>query len=109
MAARFKNTDVEVFLPVGQHGHETSTSRRVNIQPAAATIAFEQFGVEISDGYILFDDVEGAACYVEHGRVQVGTDLYAIMAPPRAWNTLPLTSHVQVLLQKIRNQEALPT
>lgn len=102
MAAAFKTKAIEVSLPVDQVGSDLSVSRTVDIQPATVKMAYDTFGVEAADCLVIYDDVDGADYYQLHGIVTYAEKSYSIIADPMVWDTLPTTSHVQVLIQRKR-------
>lgn len=97
----FKTHIVTIFPPDGQvQTGGSGTVRRVQLQPASATLAYEQFGVESSNGYVLYDDVESAGTYEIHGVIEYNGRTFVVNAEPRVWDIEPSTSHVAVFLME---------
>lgn len=102
MAAFFKTKSVTVSQRLSTGEYSAGETRTVNLQPMAANVAYETFGVEVSNAYALYDDVEAESSYELHGRVEYGARTFAIVAVPRVWDDLPGSSHIQVLLEEVR-------
>ena len=98
-SVHFKSHVITVYEPDGQiQTAGSGTVRRVQLQPASATLAYEQFGVESANPYVLYDDVEAANLYVVHGIVEYNGRTFVVNGDPRVWDIEPSTSHVAVLL-----------
>lgn len=101
MAIYFRNANIGVRLPVGQTSTEPEVERHVHIQPATATVAYEQFGVEETNTFLLMDNPDAIAYYAAFGRVSWDGKEYAILAAPKLWDQVALASHIEVLIQEI--------
>ena len=100
---QFKNAVVDVYAPEGQGGADPVARRRVHLQPSNSRTAFEQFGVEVENPYLLMDEPSSASHYVVHGRVVTDAGLVLVVtAEPRLWDVVPAASHVSVLLRELR-------
>lgn len=98
----FATESVTVLFPEGQGNTTGGAARTVDIQPAKASIAWEQFGVEVSNPFLLFDEASASGYYVESGQVLWGDKVLVIKAPPAVWDALIDASNVCVLLQEQR-------
>lgn len=98
----FATEAVVIYRPLGQGEVTGPISRTVDIQPMASQSAYEQYGVEMGNGYVLFDSVDAAHVYIEHGRIDWEGRELAIKAVPRVWDAFTLASNVAVLLEEIR-------
>lgn len=112
MAIYYRNANIGVRLPVGQTSTEPEVERHVHIQPASTTVAYEQFGVEETNTFLLMDDPGAIAYYQAFGRVTWDGKEYAILAAPKLWDQVALASHIEVLIQEIQGTspsgDALP-
>lgn len=101
MAVYFKNATVDVALPEGQADTQPAVSRSVHVQPSDGQVVYDAFGPDVTASFLLFDDPEAAPYYAVHGRVTYGGREYAISAPPRLWDVVPVAAHVMVPLMEI--------
>jgi hypothetical protein len=102
MAITFATESITVSRPIGQGETGSTTTRTVDIQPMTSQAAYEQYGVEMGNGFLLFDESSAGGLYQEHGRITWGGLELAIKAVPRVWDALTPASHVAVLLEEIR-------
>lgn len=108
MPIPFRNATIGARLPIGQAETGPEVQRQCHIQPATATVAYEQFGVEVTKAFLLIDEPETCDpehanyCYAEFGRVSWGGKEYAVIAVADPWNHHPAAAHVEVLIKEVR-------
>ncbi|TXH54541.1 MAG: hypothetical protein E6Q97_10690 [Desulfurellales bacterium] len=101
---RLINARVEIALPEGQTLTGPSVTRDVHIQQGTANLVYEQFGVEVENGFLLIDEVTALEYYAVGGRVCWDSFEYAIEGV-KSWNHGLPTDHIEVLMRQIRQLE----
>lgn len=97
-----RHLSVQVSLPSGEVEAQPSVDLLVfDIQPRPSSVAYDQFGVEVSRPRVLYGHVEDLEHYQVHGRVEYRGRTYAIAAAPLEFDSLPGMEHIKVLLDEV--------